>query len=68
MSHSKRLEKEVVEGLKEDVVPHHHHQCFWYFPEALVDQSDYIGKVSDKYQKDSRYLLLTNSDLARVEV
>ena len=40
-------------------MPHHHHQSFWDSPEALVDQTDYIGEVPDKNQKgQSRKMML----------
>ena len=49
-------------------MPHHHDQCFWEPPEALVDQTHYIGEIPDKNQKKRGYLLLANSDLPWMKV
>ena len=42
---SQRLEEEVVEGLQEYVVEHHHHLGLRDLPEAFVDQDHYIREV-----------------------
>ena len=54
---SERLQEQEVEGLEEDVVPHHDDERLWDLADALFDEPHDVGEV-----------LLADGDVSSVEV